>query len=77
MIADVEQNCVVNAVRSIGRDNDATQINDLIGGNVHLQKLRTLKFLLNSIPLKVVFFINAEMTELDGMAPKVLIEKLK
>lgn len=77
MIADVEQNSIINTVRSIGKEKVATDINDIIGVNAHQQKLKALKFLLNSIPLKVLFIVDADMTELDGMASKVLIESLK
>jgi hypothetical protein len=49
-------------------------MNKNIGFNHHQQKLKTLKFLLDSIPLRVLFIIDQEITELDGIASKALVE---
>jgi hypothetical protein len=59
MITDLQKNNIIT-----GRDRveDKLLIEELIGSEVDQSKLRTMKFLLNFIPLKVLFIIDESLS---------------
>jgi hypothetical protein len=59
MITDLQKN---NIITGRDRNEDKLLIEELIGSEVDQSKLRTMKFLLNFIPLKVLFIIDESLS---------------